>query len=119
MSVSKNQITVAEFLSAQLDACGKSQREIAHEIGYDNPNIITMFKQGRTKVPLNQVGALAGALGVNPAHFMRMVLGEYMPETWEAVERALGRMILSEDEERLIRTYREMQITNDAVNILA
>jgi len=110
MPIRKQQATVAEYLSAQLDACGKTQREVAREIGYDNPNIITMFKQGRTRVPLNQAGAIASALGINPAHFMRMVLEEYMPETWKAVERALGQMILSADEEQLVLTYRDMQI---------
>jgi len=108
--VSQSKITVAKYLSEQFDLSPKSQREIAESIGYDNPNIITMFKQGHTKVPLNKVGALATALGLDPAHFMRMVLEEYMPETWQAVERALDRMILSADEERLVRTFREMQI---------
>lgn len=111
--MSQSKTTVARFLSEQIDLSPKTQREIAESIGYDNPNIITMFKQGHTKVPLNRVGALATTLGISPAHLMRMVLEEYMPETWEAVERALGLMILSEEEERLIRTFREMRITDD------
>lgn len=117
--VSQSKSTVAKFLSEQIDLCPKSQREIAESIGFDNPNIITMFKQGHTKVPLNRVGALATALGIDPAYFMRMVLEEYMPDTWEAVERTLGRMILSEEEERLIRVFREMRIGDETVTTIA
>jgi hypothetical protein len=110
--------TVAKFISDQIDCAMKSQREIAESIGYENPNIITMFKQGLTKIPLNRAGALATALGIDPAHFMRMVLEEYMPETWKAVEQALGRMILSDEEELLVRTYREMKISDNSTGNL-
>lgn len=112
MNIERKKLTVAEYLTQQIDLCGKSQREIATEIGYENANIITMFKQGHTKIPLNQVGPLATALGINPANFMRMVLEEYMPETWEAVECALGCMILSEEEARIVLTFREMRLSD-------
>lgn len=110
----QSKTTVAKFLSEQIDQSPKSQREIAEAIGFSNPNIITMFKQGHTKVPLTRVGALAAVLGIDSAHLMRMVLEEYMPETWQAVEQAMSRMMLSEDEERLVRVFREMRIDDAA-----
>lgn len=106
--------TVALFLSEQIDLSPKSQREIAEAIGFDHPNIITMLKQGQTKVPLARVGALARVLDVNAAHLMRMVLEEYIPETWRAIEEAMDRMILSEHEEQLVRRFREMRIEESA-----
>lgn len=108
--MSQPKSTVATFLSDQIDLSPKTQREIAEMVGFENPNIISMLKEGHMKVPLNRIGALATVLGIDPSHFMRMVLEEYMPETWEAVERALGRMILSAEEEHLIRVFREMQV---------
>lgn len=110
----QSKTTVAKFLSEQIDLSPKSQREIAEAMGFSNPNIITMFKQGHTKVPLNRVGALAAVLEINSAYLMRMVLEEYMPETWQAVEKALGEMVLNEDEERLVRVFREMRIDDEA-----
>ena len=110
----QSKTTVAKFLSEQIDLSPKSQKEIAEAIGFSNPNIITMFKQGQTKVPLTHVGALAAILDIDPAHLMRMVLDEYMPETWQAVEKAMGRMVLSEDEERLVRVFRETNIDDAA-----
>jgi len=107
-------VTVAEYLTKQLEICGKTQMEVAQAAGFDNPNIITMLKQGQTKVPLARVGALARVLDINAAHLMRMVLEEYIPETWRAIEEAMDRMILSEHEEQLVRRFREMRIEESA-----
>lgn len=106
----KNHQSVAEYLADQIDQSPKSQLEIAQAAGFDTPNIITMFKQGKTKIPLIRVGPLAIALGINPRHLLRRVLEEYMPETWHAVEESLGHLILSHDEEQLVLTSREMSI---------
>lgn len=58
----------------------KSQAEIAAEAGYVNQNMITMIKQGRSKVALDRVPALANALECDPAYLMRL-----------ALEQAIGR----------------------------
>ncbi|MCB0057277.1 MAG: helix-turn-helix transcriptional regulator [Caldilineaceae bacterium] len=58
----------------------KTQAEIAAEAGYINQNMITMIKQGRSKVALDRVPALARALECDPAFLMRL-----------ALEQAIGR----------------------------
>jgi hypothetical protein len=105
-------LTVAEYLTRKIDESGKTQKEIATEIGYENPNIITMFKQGHTKLPLTTVGPFAEALNVDPAYLLRMVMAEYYPDTYRAVESCLGTMILTDHERNLIKAYR--LITKDA-----
>lgn len=107
----RKQQTAAEYLAEQIDLSPKLQLEIAKEAGFESPNVLTMMKQGKTKIPLNRVGSLARALGINPRHLMRKVLEEYMPETWSAVEQSLGHLLLSSEEEALILTYREMRIS--------
>lgn len=109
----QSKTTVAKFLSEQIDISQKSEIEIAEAIGFSNPNIITMFMQGHTKVPLSHVETLANILEIDSAHFMRMVMEEYMPNTWQAVEKAMGRMLLSADEERLVIESREMRIDDE------
>ena len=52
----------------------KSQAEIASEAGYVNQNMITMIKQGSSKVALDRVPALASALECDPAYLMRLAL---------------------------------------------
>ena len=58
----------------------KTQAEIAEQAGYVNQNMITMIKQGSTKVALDRVPALARALECDPAYLMRL-----------ALEQAIGR----------------------------
>jgi hypothetical protein len=104
----KVRLSVAQYIEQQVAICGRSQKEIADEIGYPNANIITMFKKGLTKVPLPKVGVLAKALGVDPAFMMRLVMGEYMPETWEALEQIFGtEKFVTADELALIKFLRK------------
>lgn len=83
-------ITVAEYLTAQIEICGKSQKTIAEDVGFPKANILTMMKKGLTRVPIDRVPALAKSLGVDPAKFMRLVLAEYQPAILEAIEGVLG-----------------------------
>lgn len=91
--MSKQKIAVAKYLEQQLAMCGKSQREVAEEIGYTNPNIITMFKNGATKIPVNKAGLIARALGVDPIFMLRLLMSEYMPEAWAEIETILSKNI--------------------------
>jgi len=100
-------ITIAEFITERIDVSSKTQLEIAREAGYENPNFITMLKQGKTKLPLNAVGPIAHALDADPVHLLRLALGEYMPETFAAIENVLGTTILTEHERQLIDQFRE------------
>lgn len=100
-------LTIADFIANHLAELDKTQREIAAECGFETPNIITMFKKGSTKVPMNRIGPLAKALGADPAHMLRLAMQEYMPDTWESIEETLKSTVLTTNELKLIRAYRE------------
>lgn len=100
-------ITIADFIADRLAESDKTQREIAAECGFETPNIITMFKNGSTKVPLNRIGTLAKALNADPAHMLRLAMREYMPDTWESIEETLKSTLLTANELKLLRAYRE------------
>lgn len=104
--------TVAEFIADKLAESDKTQREIAQECGFENPNIITMFKTGATKLPLNRIGPLAKAIDVDPAHLLRLVMLEYAPDTWGAIENIMKSTLLTANELELVRAYR--QVTGDS-----
>lgn len=95
-----------EYLTKQIALCGKSQIEISEEIGYTKPNIITMFKQGKTKVPIDKVESLAKAIGVDPAHMLMLAMTEYMPQTWEVIGSILGN-IVSDNELEIVEFIRK------------
>jgi len=105
MAGKKSDVTVARFLSFQIDASRKTQREIASEIGYPNANVITMFKQGLTKVPIPVAPKVAVAIGVDPGFFLRMVLDEYMPDLLAEIEKHVGGLC-SKNELAIVRVIR-------------
>lgn len=115
MQNSANNLTVAEHIHNMIEASPKTQREISEECGFENPNIITMFKTGATKIPLNRVGPLATALNIDPMVFLRMVMCEYMPDTWNAIEGMLQTAALTEAERELVLAYREVASAPNAV----
>lgn len=114
MTAQTTPITAAEFIADRLACIDKTQRQVAEECGFNKPNIITMFKKGSTKIPTNRIGPLAKALGADPAHLLRLVMTEYLPETWEAIEETMQSTILTANELKLIRVYREVTGDNDA-----
>lgn len=120
----KHFYTVAEFLDKMIRRSGKTQRQIAREIGYDRPNFISMLKTGDAKLPLDKVAAMAAALDTDPAFLMRLALSEYHPEIWQVMIHALGKP-LTANEMAMVEIYRkiapldEIPIRGDAVAMIA
>lgn len=79
-----------EYIAALIDSSELTQREMAAELGYDNANVISMFKKGITKVPIEKIPIMAKMLGADPAHMARLALREYHPGFFEALETIFG-----------------------------
>lgn len=73
-----------------LDASGKTQRQVAKELGYRHPNILSMFKTGVTRVPFDKVSSFAFMVGVDERELILLWLATYMPEMQQALERSFG-----------------------------
>lgn len=84
-------ITVAKFIDHQISHNEKLQEKIAAECGFASSNIISMIKNGVTKLPLAKVGVMAKALDVDPTYLLRLTMTEYMPEVWSIMEDIFGR----------------------------
>lgn len=109
-----HQTKVAEFLADRIAAIDKTQRQIAEECGFDNPNVISMFKQGQAKLPINRISSLAKALDVDSAYLLRLAMLEYLPDTWEHIENIMKSTVLTVHELELVRSFREVTGENDA-----
>lgn len=107
--------TVADYVSWQVDLCGKPQKQIAEEAGFQQPNIVTMFKQGKTKVPLDKVGKLARALEVDPLHLLRMCMREYWPDTYPEIEGIFDQPILTANELKILEVIRKANVVNPKI----
>lgn len=99
---------VAGFVSRHLDiqaAAGRTARQIAAEVGYKNPNMISMIKTGRAKVPFEKIPALAHALRVDVALLLRLALEQQWPKINKTVCEIFG-IIPTANERDIIETVR-------------
>lgn len=106
----KTKITVADYVSNQLDVCGKMQAEVAKDCGFNKPNIITMIKQGKTKLPLDKVGLMARSMNVDSFTLLKLAMEEYNPGAWAVVEQAIQEqghsLVMSEHEQAVVAAMR-------------
>lgn len=105
---------IAVYLRKQIDALApiKSQREIAAEMGYDKPNILSMFKRGEAKVPMDRVPAMAKALNVDPIFLFRLC----MEQTWTGKHAALSALVtnlVTNNELEIVKAIREISENTD------
>lgn len=104
-------IPLHEFISHQIDiqksVNGKTQADIAAEVGYDKPNMIAMWRNGSAKIPLDKVPAAAKALGIDPAFLFRLAMAQYWPELSKTIAQIFG-TVLTKNETALIEKVREI-----------
>jgi len=48
--------------------------------------MVTMIKQGHTKVPIAKVKLIANTLGIEPEWLLKRCLKEYQPENWNVIK---------------------------------
>jgi transcriptional regulator with XRE-family HTH domain len=92
----------AEFLKKALDQAPLTQREVAERAGFQRPNILSMMKNGETKVPLNRIPELARACEVKPSTFIRVAMKEYHPEVWAILEDIFDGCLTPAEEEMMM-----------------
>ncbi len=95
----------AQMLAKAIDESGLTQREIADRVGFKHANIITMMKQGLTRVPLDRVPALAQTLGLNQSRFLLVAIEEYHQGVYEVLSDTLG-LPFSDAEQGLVVMFR-------------
>src|SRR5688500_16425182 len=83
--------TVADYIRRHLESCGKRQKDVAREAGFEAPNIISMLKSGYIKLPSEQASVLALSVGADEAEMVCLVLKEYTPEAWAVLAPLMAR----------------------------
>lgn len=101
----ENRSAVALFVTSRIYKTGKPQKDIAHEAGFDKPNMITMIKQGKTRLPIDKIGPMAKALETDPVQLLKMCMEEYHPATWKAIAPFME-SAMTEDERQLVTSLR-------------
>ncbi|WP_417271118.1 helix-turn-helix domain-containing protein [Celeribacter sp.] len=91
----------------------KTQKQIAHEAGFVNANMLSLLKAGASKIPIDRVPALAKALETDPAYLMRLVLEQSLGKTAaQAIVDVCGAPV-TEREKQWLEALREASDDSD------
>lgn len=107
MQKGKNASIVAEFIGEQIKKSGLTVEEVATRAGMSG-KVLKMIVEGQTKLPINQVEAVAKALGVDGVYLLRLVLEEYLPETWAIIQDKLAQLSITDYEQEIVEGYRQL-----------
>jgi plasmid maintenance system antidote protein VapI len=107
---------MANFLIEELPTLDMTNQEIADRLGYARPNIVSMWKAGKTKVTIDHVFALAEMVGVDPSYILALFIDQYVSE-WSGVDRfndivSMMQRLVTPDEMELIQIVREARRFN-------
>jgi transcriptional regulator with XRE-family HTH domain len=71
---------MAEFLNSNWDKIGETNADLADEWGYKSPGIISMWRTGKSRVPIEKLGDLARKLGVDLTILLPLWVEQFNPE---------------------------------------
>lgn len=80
-----NDSKVARILTAAINASPKTQLQIAEDVGFESTNMITMVKQGRSKLPVSKVSLIANCLDIDAKDLLHHCMQEYQPSEWAVI----------------------------------
>jgi transcriptional regulator with XRE-family HTH domain len=98
--MSSNTVKLIATALKQLEG-RKSQLQVAKEAGFTHPNMLSMIKHGKSRLPLQKVPALAEALEIDPALLFRSALSEIWPGYERVVLRIFGDVLTLEEREMI------------------
>lgn len=78
-------IPVKDILKMRMDDLEMTNLALQKALGYSNPNVIAMMKNGSMRVPEEKAFEVARILEVEPILFLRMVIEENKPTLWDAI----------------------------------
>jgi len=84
----------------------RNQDEIAELTGFARSNVLTMIKQGRTKMPLDKIEAFSKACGCGPEKLMRTALKEYQPAVAKLISE-IYKFPLFEGADEIIQVFND------------
>jgi transcriptional regulator with XRE-family HTH domain len=101
---------LAEFLNQNWDdRVGRTNNDVAIELGYESANIISMWRTGRTRVPLKKLPDIARLLKVDLVELLPLWFEQDWGDRPDASElqTIIGSHIATESEAKLLRAIRK------------
>jgi transcriptional regulator with XRE-family HTH domain len=79
----------------------KTQAQVAREAGFPHPNMLSMIRHGKSRLPLERIPALAEALEIDAALLFRLALSESWPGYERVVLQIFGDVFTMEEREMI------------------
>ena len=100
---------IAKYIDKKIDELKgvKTQREIAAEIGYEMPNIISMFKRGESRVPLDKSLCFRRLWASTRLICFELALEQYWPDRGDIIAKLFGRLASENEEEIFLKPWRK------------
>ena len=97
----EDQKLVSIIVSAAIDrrAPRRTQKELAREMGFPKPGMLSMIKTGAARIPFTKLPSVAAALGIDPALLVRTYLCETWPEFEDVVHEVFGGVLTEAERE--------------------
>lgn len=101
--------SLAIFLRQRIaDLRPVTQAEIAKRAGFANANIVSMLKDGTTKLPIDRVPDMAKALECDPARLLRLALEQSHGETVARTIFQIAGPLPTVNERQLLDEFRDV-----------
>jgi transcriptional regulator with XRE-family HTH domain len=100
-----NKQEIAVLIGSRIDASGKTQTEIAEEVGIEQ-SFLSMIRNNKAKVPIGRILALADALDIPRAELLRKCLDAYEPELLAILRSVFPGIDYTEEEIEIVRVVR-------------
>jgi len=100
-----NKQEIAVLIGSRIDASGKTQTEIAEEVGFEQ-NFLSMIRNNKAKIPIGRILALADALDIPRDELLRKCLDAYEPELLAILRSVFPGIDYTEEEIEIVRLVR-------------
>lgn len=113
-----SQPVIPTLIAESQELLGKSDQQLAKELGFDHPNIITLIKAGSMKLPMSKVPQLARAIDYAESDLLRTVLIDYAPELMAVIDKVWRPLGLTTNERNLVQSFRDLAKGRDVVPVV-
>lgn len=104
--------TLALYIDEMMEERALRDKEVAEALGYESGNIIRMVREGKMRLPLEQIPLLADAIGASRKSLMDAAIREYFPDAVRGLIMAYGHD-LTENELAIIQLIRDVSGGSD------
>jgi hypothetical protein len=98
---------VAQFVSETIAKSDRSIDDIALDASIQ-PKVLQMIMAGTAKLAINQANDLAQALKVDGIYLLRLILEDYLPESWSIIQDKLAELAITPYEQEILEGYRQL-----------